>query len=321
MDHRRKILVTEKLDFSPAAVEKLRDMGDLILADLDRDELLSVIRDVNVLWIRLRNNIARDVIQAAPKLKYIVTPTTGLNHIDMECAEEQGVTVLSLRNEVEFLRSVRASSEHTLALMLSLLRNIPAASTSVREGSWQRDPFKGSELHDKTVGLVGFGRIGRLVAQYLHAFGCKIYATDPAVQSAPGLPYVQFVEFGQLLCQSDIVSLHVNLTNETEDFFGASQFALMKNKSYFINTSRGELIDENALLEVLASGKLAGAALDVLCNEHTLEESMSDLLLYAKENENLLVTPHIGGCTRESMEKTELFMTEKLSRAIDMERV
>jgi D-3-phosphoglycerate dehydrogenase len=203
--------------------------------------------------------------------------------------------------------------------MLALIRNIPAAFSNVLDGHWQRDPYKGSELHEKTVGLVGYGRIGTLVAKYLHAFDCNILATDPFVQSAPDVPYVQFVDLDHLLQESDIVSLHVSLTDETNRFFGLNQFSLMKKGSLFINTSRGELIDESALLHVLGIGHLAGAALDVLCDEHLFEGNLNDLMLYSRQYNNLLITPHIAGCTSESMEKTEVFMAEKLFRAIGKE--
>jgi len=318
VDDKLKILIAESLDFSSTAVKQLSNLGDVYLEDLGKDEILSAVLDVDILWIRLRNQITKKIIQAAPKLKYIVTPTTGLNHIDVDFAVQKGISVLSLRNEVEFLRSIRASSEHTLALILSLLRNIPASFSSVRNGFWQRDPYKGSELHEKTVGIVGFGRIGRLVAQYLNAFNCTILTTDPNVKSVQGMPYVTFVELDFLLQNSDIVSLHVDLTEKTTNIFGQEYFSLMKTGSYFINTSRGELVDESALLHVLKNGKLAGAALDVLCNEHILETRENALLSYSKKQENLLITPHIAGCTSESMEKTEMFMVEKLFRTIGL---
>lgn len=313
---KKKILVVESRDFSPAAIKMLSGMGEVFLEDLGRADLLSMIKDINVLWIRLRNQIDQEMILAAQELQYIVSPTTGLNHIDIKYAREKGISILSLQNEVEFLRSIRASSEHTVALMLALIRNIPAAFSDVLNGHWQRDKYKGNELHEKTVGLVGYGRIGTLVAKYLHAFDCNILVTDPLVQTAPGAPYVNFVDLKHLLQRSDIVSLHVSLTDETNRFFGLNEFSLMKQGSIFINTSRGELIDEGALLHVLDSGQLAGAALDVLCDEHLFESRLNDLMVYSRQCKNLLITPHIAGCTRESMEKTEVFMAEKLFRTI-----
>ncbi len=202
--------------------------------------------------------------------------------------------------------------------MLALLRNISPAWSSVIKGDWQRDPYKGNELHEKTVGLVGFGRIGKLVAQYLNAFGCNILAYDPKVPSDGDHEYVEFVSLHDLLGQSDIVSIHVNLNSSTKYFFGAGCFDQMKNGAIFVNTSRGELIDEGALLHSLQSGKIVGAAVDVLCNEHELQKNAnSPLITYSRKNDNLIITPHIGGCTQESMWKTEVFMANKLSRSLN----
>jgi D-3-phosphoglycerate dehydrogenase len=187
-----KILVAEAGGFASKAAELLRRVGDLILTDLDRDELLAAVRGVDVLWVRLRHRIDAELMAAARRLKVIVTPTTGLNHIDMKEAECRGIQVLSLRDESEFLRDVRATAEHTLALMLSLIRYVPAATAHVRDGSWNRNLFKGQELHGKTIGVVGYGRLGRIVARYLKAFDAHILAADPNVRA-------DFVETGVML--------------------------------------------------------------------------------------------------------------------------
>lgn len=312
-----KILVAESKDFSNEAVGILSRLGNVCLNDLHRHDLLAQLQDVNVLWVRLRNIIDREVINSAPHLQYIVSPTTGLNHIDIDYASTKQVSTLSLRNEIDFLKNIRASSEHTVALLLSLIRNIPSAFDNVRNGYWLRDPYKGSELHEKTVGLIGFGRIGRLVARYLQPFDCKILTTDPYVDLTDLPDYVDLVTPEHLLQASDIISIHVNLNNDTKNFFGIEQFKMMKPGSLLINTSRGELINEDALLGSLQSGKLAGAALDVLCAEDRINRGENPLISYAAEHNNLLITPHIGGCTTESMAKTEIFMAKKLSEKIN----
>ncbi|MDH3347087.1 MAG: D-isomer specific 2-hydroxyacid dehydrogenase family protein [Desulfobulbaceae bacterium] len=315
----KKILITENKDFSSKAIELISDLAEVEAGDLDRIQLLDKVRDVDVLWLRLRHQIDKEVFDAASKLKYIVTPTTGLNHIDMEKAKARGIKVLSLRGEVEFLQNIRASAEHTMALMLAVLRNLPAASLSVDCGGWQRDPYKGRELYETRVGLLGFGRIGKLVARYLHAFGSEILAHDPKVEQDENFPYVQFVTREELLRTSDLVSLHVDLNPATVSFFGAEDFQLMKEGSYFINTSRGELLDEESLLRSLEQGKLAGAGLDVVWNEHQVEQGASHLITYAKHHSNVVITPHIAGCTEESMAKTEIFMARKLVQALERE--
>jgi D-3-phosphoglycerate dehydrogenase len=307
-----RILISESGGFSPKAAELLGRVGELVLADLDRSGLLAAVGAADVLWIRLRNRIDAEVMSTGRHLKVIATPTTGLNHIDLEEAGRRGIQVLSLRGETDFLKDIRATAEHTLALILALLRHIPGATAHVQDGGWNRDLFKGRELHGKTVGIVGYGRLGRIVARYLKAFGTHLLVADPHVDTRAVEPGLTLVSLAQLLREAELVTLHVNLCEATWEFFGREQFAAMKQGAWFINTSRGELVDEDALLGALRSRHLAGAALDVLCDERS--DGMQDhpLVAYAREHDHLILTPHVGGCTIESMEKTELFLAERL---------
>src|SRR5262245_5867775 len=311
-----RILISEPTGFSKAATEVLGQLGEPVLVDLDRMGLLAAVRDADVLWVRLRNRIDAEVMAAAERLKIVVTPTTGLNHIDLEEADRRGIRVLSLRGETDFLKNIRATAEHTIALMLALLRNVPAAMAHVHDGGWNRDLFKGRELHGKTIGVAGYGRLGRIVARYLQAFDTRVLAADPRIDVAAVAPGVTLVSLPQLLREADLVTLHVSLSDETQGFFGREQFAAMKPGAWFINTSRGELVDEAALLDALQSGHLAGAALDVLGQEQSAGMSAHPLVAYARKHEHLIVTPHIGGCTVESMEGTELFLARKLRQMV-----
>lgn len=309
---RPKILVTESDGFSDRAIDLLRQSGDVVLADLDRDALLSAVRDADILWVRLRHRIDTEVMAAATRLKIILTATTGLNHIDVQEAERRGIRVLSLRGETEFLKDIRATAEHTLALILAVMRSLPAAAAHASVGGWNRDLFKGRELYGKAVGIIGYGRLGRIVARCLKGFGTRILVTDPNVDTGTVEPWAVYASLTDLLRDADIVTLHVNLSDETRGFFGPQQFAAMKKGAWFINTARGELVDESALLESLARGWLAGAALDVLSDEYSVGIGNHPLIVYAREHNNLIITPHIGGCTVESMTKTELFLAERL---------
>jgi len=306
------ILVSESTGFSKDAAALLRRLGRVVLGDLDRSELLHTVAPVDVLWVRLRHQIDEELMECAPRLKVIVTPTTGLNHIDLEEAARRGIRVLSLRGETEFLKNVRATAEHTVGLILALIRHIPEAKSHVIGGGWSRDRFRGTELSGKTVGIIGYGRLGRIVSRLLLAFETRVLASDPHVWTTDVDPGVQVVPLTELLQQADIVSMHVNLYAETTGFFGREHFAQMKRGAWFVNTSRGELVDEGALLEALQSGQLNGAALDVLTDEHSTGMGNHPLVRYAREHDNLLLSPHIGGCTSESMEKTELHMARKL---------
>ncbi len=308
-----RIVVAESDGFSPVAAERLRGLGEAVFADADRAELPALVRDADVLWVRLRHRIDADALAAAPRLRAIVSPTTGLNHIDLDEAARRGVAVLSLRGETEFLRTVRATAEHTVALLLALVRRLPAACEHVREGGWNRDAFRGGELYGKTAGVVGYGRLGRIVADYLGAFGMRVLATDPHVRPDEAEPGVELVPPARLLSEADVVTLHVNLTADTEGFFGAEQMGRMKPGALLVNTARGELLDEAALLEALEQGRLAGAALDVLADERSGGMAGRPLVEYARTHDNLIITPHIGGATRESMANTEIFMAGRLA--------
>jgi D-3-phosphoglycerate dehydrogenase len=312
-----KILVSESDGFCLPAIRRLESLGELTLANLDRQALLRVIHDIDILWIRLRNYIDAQILDAAPNLKVIVTPTTGLTHIDLEQAEKRRIHILSLRGEVEFLKEIRATAEHTIGLMLALLRRIPWATEHVKAGGWERDLFRGYELFGKKVGVVGYGRLGRIVSRYLRSFDVEVLVNGSSVDSTQPDPQVTHVPLKHLLEKADMVTLHVNLTEENRGFFGSREFSTMKPGAWFINTSRGELIDERALLKSLTSGRLAGAALDVLSAEYSDCIGETSLVSYARNHSNLLITPHIGGCTFESMEKTETFLAERLSTLIN----
>ncbi|MGD0775193.1 MAG: NAD(P)-dependent oxidoreductase [Candidatus Solibacter sp.] len=311
----RRVLIAEGRSFSLAAAQQLSGAGFLVtLADLNRAELKEALATAHILWVRLRTRIDADLLRAAPDLRCIVTATTGLNHIDEGAAAARGIRILCLRGETEFLKNVHATAEHTVALMLALIRKLPGAAWRAARGGWDRDRFRGIELFGKTVGIVGYGRVGRMVAGLVEAFGSSVVACDPCLRNGPGGNGIGSVPLHQLLRQSDLVSIHANLIPRTAGFFGQRQFHAMKPEAFLINTARGELLDEAALLEALAAGRIAGAALDVLSGERSAGMSEHPVVRYAKRHSNLLITPHIGGCTAESMEMTERFLAERLCR-------
>lgn len=311
-----KIVLAESEGFSGTALENLRRCGAVEMPAFDRKALLSALRDADALWVRLGHRIDAELLSAAPRLRIIVSPTTGLNHIDLDEAGRRGIEILSLRGEVEFLQDVRATAEHTIGLVLALLRRIPSASSHARGGGWNRNLFKGREIYGKTAGVVGYGRLGKIVARYLHAFGARVLAADPAAGTGSAEPGVSLVPLPTLLGEADLVTLHVNLMHDTQGFFGLEQFRAMRRGAWFVNTARGELIDEDALLAALASGHLAGAALDVLWNESDGALEGNRLVAYARDHDNLIITPHVGGCTWESMEKTEIFLSRRLGEVL-----
>jgi len=309
---RPTLLIAESQDFSSQARAILESYFDVTSKNLDRQDLLQSVADCKVLWVRLRTMIDVEVMNAAPALKIIATNTTGLNHIDGMAAKDRGIRVVSLQGETEFLKTIRATAEHTIALALSLLRKIPTAHADVCSGRWDRTDFQGSELYEKTVGIIGYGRLGSIVAQYFHAFGCNVQVHSRELPVRGEVDGFATVTLPQLLGNSDIVSLHVNDEPKNHHMLAAEHFSQMKRGAYFINTARGELVDQEALLDAVESRHLGGAAVDVIDHEHVHGSSFSRLAKLAATSDRLLVTPHIAGFTHESLSKTETFLAEKL---------
>lgn len=309
-----RALIAEPDDFSPRAVELLRRGGvDVDLSPVTPGDLSSSFSTHDVVWLRLAHRIDAGVLGDKPRCRVLATPVTGLDHIDLAACEQRGIRVVSLKGEVEFLRRVRATAELTMGLMLSLLRHIPASAEDVKAGRWDRDSFRGQELFEKTVGVVGMGRLGSIVAGYLRAFGCHVLGADPRSDFPPDL--VERVSLDELLARSDVVTLHVSYSPSTRHLIDAAALARMKRGAILVNTSRGGIVDEGALLAALESGYLGGAALDVLDGEPAIDES-HPLVEAARRLKNLLVVPHIGGNTAESFEKTEVFLAGRVLDAL-----
>jgi D-3-phosphoglycerate dehydrogenase len=307
-----RILNLEPDGYSPKAREILDTLGEVTENTFDRDGLLNAVTECEVLIARFGHSLDRELFAAAPDLRALVSATTGLDHIDLEAAIEGGVTVLSLQGETEFLEGLSATAELSWGLLLAVLRHIPQATDSVKDGMWNRDAFRGNELRGKRLGILGLGRLGRMVAEYGRAFGMAVAAYDPYAsgwtEDVESRPTVE-----ALLEGTQVLSLHVPLNKETKGMIGKTQFARLPAGAVLINTSRGAVVDEAALLAALGSGHLAGAGLDVVVDELSRGPS-DDLLAYAREHENLIITPHIGGATVESMEKAEVFMAGKLAQ-------
>lgn len=306
-----RFLILEPSGYPLEAETRLRQFGEVLHFRGDV-ALADALAESDVLIVRLRHKIDRGFLSRAPRLKFISTATTGLDHIDARAAQERGIVVLSLRGELDFLRTVSATAEHTWGLLLGLIRRIPWAHTAVVGGSWDRSSFFGRELQQRTLGIVGLGRVGRMVAHYGQAFRMAVRAYDP--HSAEWSSNVgRSPTLDELLSISDVVSLHVPLNEQTRGMIGRRELTKVKPGAVLVNTSRGAILDEPALLESLQSGRLAGAALDVIQDEYNVDKlADTSLLRYAATHTNLLITPHLGGATHDSLAKAELFMAQKL---------
>ena len=311
---RHRILIAEPLGFSSQALDILRSAGEVKLRDCSGSELAAAFETYDVVWIRLAHRVDRTMLPANLRCRILATPVTGLDQIDLKACAERGIRVISLRGETEFLREIRATAELTLALALALLRHVCRAASHVLDGGWNRDEFRGRELYGKTAGLVGVGRLGTLVAGYFRALGMEVLGYDPHANFDPQTA-TRVGSLPELLGRSDAVSLHVAYTEETRHLIGGKELAEMRPGAVLINTSRGGVVDETALLAALESGQLSGAALDVLEGEPNVTAN-HPLIRYAQDHDNLLIVPHIGGNTVESFEKTESFLARKVVEAL-----
>lgn len=306
-----KIVNLESSGYSPAAAEIMQEKHELELLDLSSaDDIACAVKDADAVITRLRFRLDEKTLSSAGNLKVVATATTGIDHIDYEYLRKRGIKLVSLKGEREFLDTVFATAEHTIALIMALMRNVPAAFESVKNGTWNRNMFKGFELEGKTCGIIGLGRLGTKTAGYFNAFGCRVAAAD--IRKVKHEPFVEMVTLDELLKISDIVSLHIDYNNENRHFINAEKFSAMAKKPWFINTSRGGCVDETALLAALKNGNIKGAALDVMEGELDGNFAQSPLINYSKNHDNLIITPHIGGATFESMEKTEIFIARKI---------
>lgn len=310
-----EILVAEPETYSKKCISILSKVGNVTAKKMSRKELLASISKFDILVIRLETRVDKELIDSAKKLKIMGVAATGLDHVDVGYAEEKGVRVVSLRGERKFLESVNATVEHTFALIFSLIRKIPWTLEETKHERWTRSPFFGWELNGKTIGILGLGRIGSKIAKIAKSFGMQVIAFDPYVSKTIAEKLgVRKVGIETLLAKSNVIVVCVALNHETEDLISSEEFRQMRLKPILINAARGKIVNEDALLEALGSGSISGAALDVLSNEVDADNPLlkNPLVKYAREHGNLIITPHLGGATFESMERTGIFIAERI---------
>ena len=232
----------------------------------------------------------------------ILTASTGLNHIDIDYCREKGINVLSHKEDMQLLEKLPSTAELTFGLMSSIVRNIPHSFDDVKRGGWDYDMYMGHQLQGKTIGIIGYGRLGIMMTKYCWAFGMTVRVYDP---------YEGYNNLDSLLENSDIISLHVHANDETRHMIDKKVLGKMKNNSYIVNTSRGEIVNENDIVQSLRDGNLKGYATDVIEDEYGNREN-SPILNGVKEGLNILVTPHVGGMTWEGQQKAYEWSIDKL---------
>lgn len=299
------VLLAEEL--SPATVEALGPDFEIRSCDgANRDELLPAIADVDAILVRSATQVDAEVIAAAKKLKVIARAGVGLDNVDIKAATKAGVMVVNAPTS-----NVISAAELTVGHILGLARNISAADASMKAGQWKRSAFSGVELFEKTIGIIGLGRIGGLVAERLKAFGTEIIAYDPFVTSARAAALgAELVELDELVDRSDFITIHMPRTPETLGMINAESFNKMKKTAYVVNVARGGLIDEADLDAALRSGEIAGAAIDVYVKEPAKNVPFVEL-------PNVVATPHLGASTFEAQEKAGISVAKSVRLALE----
>lgn len=244
----------------------------------------------------------------ATGLRAVITATTGASHIDTEYLAARGVPLLTLKGQEHVTRNLTAAAEHSWLLAMAVARQLPAALSETRSGGWDRNKFPGLMFRGRVLGVVGCGRIGGWMARYAKAFGMRVLGFDAV--SAPDSDLFEAVDLDTLLSSSDIVSIHVPLTDQTRHLLDRQKLAALKPGAILINTSRGEVLDESALLEGLRSGRIGGAGLDVMQSEPYVQDD--PLIVYARDHNNLIITPHIGGFSPDALNVVLQFSCERV---------
>ena len=311
-----KILITEPRIYQKEYLDGLK-YHDLYFEDIREKNIQDMKNDVEALFIALDTIIDKKNVNHFKDLKYIVTPTTGTDHINDDYCKERQIKIVSLKGEIQFLEKITPTAEHTFGLILSVIRKIPFAFESVKNFEWNREEFVGYELMGKTIGILGFGRLGRIVARYAKAFNMDVIAYDPSIDAVKAMEQqnVRYKDWDTIFKESDIISIHINLTGDTHNIVGKNEFDLMKEEAVLINTSRGQIINEEDLLVALKNKKIRSAALDVLATENLQGHPHTNkLIAYSRQNDNLLITPHIAGSTHESIKSVVEFVIQKFLR-------
>jgi D-3-phosphoglycerate dehydrogenase len=295
-----KILITDPIHED--GIEILRGFAEVeISPGLERVELMKKVKECEVLVVRSATKVTKEVINAGERLRIIARAGAGLDNIDVETAGERGIKVLNTPEAPSV-----AVAELVFGHILSFVRHIPRADASMKAGKWEKAKFMGSELRGKTLGIIGAGRIGREVGYRAKAFLMNLLVYD-VVQNHEFVQRTgaEYVDLDTLLRKSDFVTLHVPLTPETKHMIGKRELELMKPSAVLVNTSRGEVIDEIALVEALRNGKIKGACLDVYEREPPRDSPLLEL-------PNVILTPHLGASTLEAQREAAIITAEKI---------
>lgn len=318
--NRLRILNLEPENVSQSARDRLDLIGEVTyISCRDSKALLNIVHEKpwEIVFTRLGLMFSNEIISRMGSLEVIVTPTTGTDHIALDAAEKNSVQVLSLKGETQFLRSITTTAEHTWGLLLTLTRRMNQIVPDVCAGNWRRDRFKAVELRGMVLGILGLGRLGQIMARYGNAFGMRVQATDCRNSAFLDTESsVKRVSLDELLKSSDVLTVHLPLEDSTKGLLDREKLNSTRQGSYFLNTSRGEIVDEGALTDLIEAGHFSGVGLDVLQGDSSWSEDgpgiEHQLVKLARQKPQLIITPHFGGYAEQAIERTRIFMIEKL---------
>ncbi|MCQ4365752.1 phosphoglycerate dehydrogenase [Mycobacterium gordonae] len=298
------VLIADKL--AQSTVAALGDQVEVRWVDgPDREKLLAAVPEADALLVRSATTVDAEVLAAAPKLKIVARAGVGLDNVDVDAATARGVLVVNAPTS-----NIHSAAEHAIALLLAAARQIPAADATLREHTWKRSKFSGTEIFGKTVGVVGLGRIGQLVAQRIAAFGAHLVAYDPYVAHARAAQLgIELLPLDELLERADFISVHLPKTPETAGLIGKEALAKTKPGVIIVNAARGGLIDEAALAEAITSGHVRAAGLDVFATEPCTDSPLFEL-------PQVVVTPHLGASTAEAQDRAGTDVAESVRLAL-----
>jgi D-3-phosphoglycerate dehydrogenase len=305
-----KVLVADKI--ADSGIEKLRESFEVdVKTGLSEAELIDVIGEYDGLIVRSATRATRPVIEAAGNLKIIGRAGVGIDNVDVTAATERGIIVCNAPTS-----NVVSAAEHTWALLMAQARMIPQANASLKSGKWERSKFTGAEFYEKTLAIIGLGRIGTLIAERARGFQMRLIGYDPYIseERAAALGVELFSSIEALLPEADFITVHLPKTKETIGMFGADQFAMMKDGVRLVNTARGGIYQTDALVDALKSGKVASAAIDVFEVEPTTESPLFAL-------DNVIVTPHLGASTEEAQDRAGEQIAELVAAGLNGEMV
>jgi D-3-phosphoglycerate dehydrogenase len=308
----KKDLYISGIDFVDSELEKkLKAFCNLKYVQIGGEqELKAALMKCDIFWFRLNHTLTKDLLEGI-RTKIIVCAATGLDHIDTDFCDKIGIKIISLKNKGHLLSNITATAELALMLMLMLVRESKYVSSHVENGSWDRNQFCGHELRGKSLGILGYGRLGKIMAQYGDSLGMKVYFFDSDDKiTAISESHIKADNLEEFFKKIDILSIHVPLNKSNIGMLNRDLMSLMKNGALIVNTSRGAIVNESDLIFQLKSKLLGGYATDVLTDEP--DTRVSELLRFSMGRANVIITPHIGGFTHESVYKAEEIVVNDL---------